>query len=390
MAVAISYPSALSFSGNVAPLVVAASGATAFVLKKNGVEILNEVYYPDNSGKFTVELKEIIDSVLYVGIPGGNMFQQLNAVGSFALYIDNILVCSFKAVKSGVDDLNPSATTFLRANFLTWQPQILKVKYNDPQWLTYYAGEDCRIRVMYYYTLNNLPQTQETTLYTMNAGKCYSLNMKYSHLRSYINPVTLKPYCIDVWVETLSGVKISYIQRYQLTDAYNRFDDLFLFENSLGGVDVIRFDGWMEARDDHKISTAVFNDVTKEYELEYNRIYSKNTGYIPTESFRKWALDFFSSINRFHIVNGLNKRILLPKFDTKNVIGELNDFSFEFAYSEEDKYEQYSRLTALAAVESDEITEAPEWEAPVVPPTPYSFSASFSKSFSSYTYAKVI
>jgi hypothetical protein len=359
----ISYPATLSFSGNVAPLVVSASGATSFVLKKNGIEMLNEVYFPDNSGKFKVDLKQLIDSTLSIDIPTVNMYQQLNAYATFTIFISNVLVHTFKVVKSGMDGILPAADTFFKGNFLTWQPQDMKVKYQEPQWLTYFATTECRIRVKYYYTLNNAAATQQTTLYTMSTGRCYSLNMKYSHLRGYMNPPTLKPYYIEVWAETLSGEKLSYVQRYQLTDAYDRFDDLFLFENSLGGVDVIRFNGWMENSDEHSVSTAVFNNITKEYELEYHRVFSKNAGYLNTETFRRWALDFFSTINRYHIVNGLNKRILLPKVDTKNTIGELNDFSFDFYYSEEDKYEQYSRLTELPAVETDELTVVPEWVA---------------------------
>jgi hypothetical protein len=358
--------------------------ATSFVLKKNGVEILNEVYYPDNTNRFKVELKEIIDSTLYISIPTNNMYQQLNAYSTFTIFIDNILSHTFIAVKSGMEGILPYASVFFKGNFLSWQPQLLKVKYQDPQWLTYYACVDCRIRVKYYYTVNNATATQETTLYTMNTGRCYTLNMKYSHLRGYMNPPTLKPTHIEVWAETLAGVKLSYVQRYQLTDAYDRFDDLFMFENSLGGMDVIRFNGWMENRDEHTVSTAVFNQLTKEYELEYNRVFNKNSGYIPTEAYRKWALEFFTTINRYHIADGLNKRIVVSKYDTKNTKGELNDFSFDFSYSEEDRYEQYSRMTTLPAVETDEVAVVPEWVASPVVITHGNLAALYSDSLITY------
>jgi len=361
MAVVISYPPALNFSANVAPLVVAAGGATAFVLKKDGYEILNEVYYPDNTGKFKVELKEIIDAVLWISIPGGINYSQTNAFANFTIYIDGILVCSFVCVKSGVDGVAPLAETFFKANFLTWQPQELKVNYEDTQYLTYFANEIINVKLKFYYLQNGVITSHIAQYGSFSGGDCYTFTMKYSYLRSKCLPTTLKPGIIEVWVENASGSRLSYIQRYVLEDKYNRFDDLFLFENSLGGLDVIRFTGWKESKDDHKISSAVFNNITKEYELDYSRIYSKNTGYIETEAYRKWALDFFSSVNRYHIDGGLNKRIFVQKFNTKNVVAELNDFSFDFSYSDKDKFEIYSRLSELPAIETDEFAVAPEW-----------------------------
>ncbi|MFZ4400908.1 MAG: hypothetical protein ACOYO1_12805 [Bacteroidales bacterium] len=388
MAIVISSPQTLSFSANVAPLVVAATTATSFVLKKNGVEILNEMYYPDNTGKFNVELKEIIDAVLLVSIPTGIIFTQINAVATFTIYINNVLQCSFDCVKSGIDGNPPSAINFFKANFLTWQPQELKVKYDDPQYLTYYATEIIIVKLNFFYFQSGVIASHIAHYGSFSAGDCYTFNMKYSYLRSKCIPTSLKPSFIEVWVENTSGVRLSYKQRYQLQDDYDRFDDLFLFENSLGGIDVIRFNGWMQGRDDHKISSAVFNGHTKEYDLEYMRIFSKNTGYISSETYRKWALDFFSCINRYHISEGQNKQIVLPKFETKNTKGELNDFSFEFYYSDKDKYESYSRLAALPSVEDDEMVIAPDWVNILPPVNPYSFNASFSKSFRSFNYAK--
>ena len=86
----------------------------------------------------------------------------------------------------------------------------------------------------------------------------------------------------------------------------------------------------------------------------------------------------------------MNKRILLPKVDTKNTIGELNDFSFDFYYSEEDKYEHYSRLTELPAVETDELAVVPDWvPSSVVITIPGSFADTFSSAFNITKYITV-
>ena len=84
------------------------------------------------------------------------------------------------------------------------------------------------------------------------------------------------------------------------------------------------------------------------------------------------------------MVNGVNKRILRPKVDTKNTIGELNDFSFDFYYAEEDKYEHYSRLTELPAVETDEVAVVPEWVASPVVITHGNLAALYSDSLITY------
>ncbi|MCX6231165.1 MAG: hypothetical protein NTZ33_06435 [Bacteroidetes bacterium] len=390
MAVIVSFPENLCFSANVAPLVVATNVATAFVLKKNGIEILNEIYYPDDTGIFSVELKNIIDSLLSVDIPTNAAFIQCNAVATFTLFVDNLLVHTFVCVKSGVDGTPPLAINFFKSNFLTWQPQTLKVKYEETQYLTYYATQNIVVKLKFYYYQDNLIISQAATYGSYSGGKCYSFYMKYSYLRSKLIPATIKPLYIDVWVVNSIGSILSYVQRYQLQDNYDCFDDLFMFENSLGGIDVIRFDGLMQARDEHKISSAVFNGITKDYDLEYCRIYSKNTGYISSEAHRRWALDFFSSINRYHISEGLYRQFVLSKFDTKNSKGELNEFNFEFYYAEKLKYELYSRLTDLPAVDSDELVVAPVWVAPVIPTVPYSFGHSFSASFSSYNHSITI
>ena len=66
----------------------------------------------------------------------------------------------------------------------------------------------------------------------------------------------------------------------------------YLFENSLGGLDTFRATGTNNLNAEHEHKIAEFGDVREEYQVDTERKYVKNTGYLD-EYFRHWLLDFF-------------------------------------------------------------------------------------------------
>ena len=50
-------------------------------------------------------------------------------------------------VRGGVANLADTASNWLKLHFLTWQPRVKPVTYYSPEWLTYYAVEECTAKL---------------------------------------------------------------------------------------------------------------------------------------------------------------------------------------------------------------------------------------------------
>jgi len=353
MAVILSGPPSLSLSASIPPFVIQATSETVVQLYKNGDILLNEKYYPDQSGTFVIDLRFIVDAVLSLNIPTANVFLQTEAFAEFKL-IAGSTSQTFTVVKSGIDEKYfQYALGFLKQNFLTNQPRTMWVKYDDPQYLTYYTTELSKLMVLFHYDGN----TQEVEIASMPSGSIYTVNVTFSYVRKKIVPVSLRPTHFDVYIKGQYNNYLSKKQRYILTDDYDEFDDLFLFENSKGGLDTIRFCGTLESKDDHKTEIAEFTDQSREFDFEFSRIYTKYSGKLDSELLRVWASEFLTSTNRYHYFGKKYKRIIVQKFDSKAIKGELNDFSFDFFYSDVAKYTPVQADTDL--LEPETLVPAP-------------------------------
>jgi hypothetical protein len=161
------------------------------------------------------------------------------------------------------------------------------------------------------------------------------------------------PYYIDVWIEDEGQDIKTYKQRYVLTADHHEFDDLFGFENSLGGYDIIRFTGEKVSNINHEFKSAVFLNENLEYDIIPGKSYDKSSGYFKNGYELLWSSDFLSSVNRYHYLNGFPVRIRIESFEASSVSTELNHFSFKYSYSKQSRYldnnsivEQISALMA--------------------------------------------
>lgn len=324
MALVTTIPS-ISFSRNFPVLTVEAEGVTAIVLKKAAEVVLNELYYPDDTGIFTIDLADLLTSLLTIEIPTTTLQEQSGAVSQFTLSIGETDY-TFTVLKGGVKDGVADMVAFVGENLLTWQPQVKKVKIDDQEFITFYAAEASLVWAKAWF-LNN----QVITVGSMVGGKCYTIDTTFNRLRSLFLPGYL-PQMIDVWIEDRNNVK-TWVQRYQLTDDHHEFDDLFLFENSLAGLDTIRFTGLRQERDEHELSSAKFDLETRDYYLEFNRVLNKTTGYFETRAASDWAREFFASVNRWWYQDGKWKRITVLKWEVVRTHNEINAYSFDFALS---------------------------------------------------------
>lgn len=352
--VIISQPAALNLSGNLADILISSQDVCEFALYQDNKLILQEKYYPDENAEILIELKDEIDNLLSVTVPGlttGNLFQE-KSISNFRAEINvlddsDIEEVSFKVIKGGIDLGNLAIEDFLKKNFLTWQPQQKQVKLDDPEWLSYYATAFSNVKIKGYFP--GIDPVTSDLLSIAQATLC-SFSVKYSTLVTKFPDI---PKYIDVWIEQF-GEKVSFTQRYVLSSRVDEFDDLFVFENTLGGVDTIRFNGQIEENQEYKFENALFKKQNRDYYVEPNPVFTKNSGIFSSERERQWSLEFFSSLQKFHINSGKLKQVRVIKHTLESVRGNIADYDFDFTWTEQTKYLNLTRLEDLPELEIPE------------------------------------
>jgi len=299
------------------------------LLQKNGATVLEESYINGPTGSFDLKLKSVLHSLLTAQVPTAAAIEEITgSVAEFSLTIDVEAPVVFKAIKGGVDIDNYAlqanyAGAFLKSRFLTWQPAVKKVSSLANQYLTYYSTARCTL------TYQVLPTNTVYDTIIFDAGKQYRIN------------VGALPYAetgitgIKLWTVFLDD-STSQVQEYSIEAPMSETTDLFLFENSLGGIDTAEFTGSITEMDDHDIQKAVINDEMQEYDITPLRTFKKNTGFIATEAERLWLRDFFSSLQKWHYTGGRLRKLYVKSWENESERGELNSYSFTFAYAKDD------------------------------------------------------
>lgn len=333
----------IMLSGNFPEEVTFQRDTAIVLIYMNGQLLLEEEYESGSNNVITLRLRELLDSQLKTIIPlAGDIIEQTESVANFSIHIPTgagTQLKTFRLVKGGIDSEMTDPASFLRGNFLTWKPRVKKVKFLDPQWLTYYAIGEARLCIQAtYLEADDLITSDPTLLYELPYGKKSTLNVKFQRLWEQFAQETRSPYYIDCWIEDEGKDVLTYKQRYVLTDQFHEFDDLFCFENSLGGVDVIRFTGETEHSINHEFRNAQFLESTQEYGITFNQVYEKSTGFFRNGYEMLWTNDFLSSINRCHYIAGIPVKIVLRSIEAKSVKTEINHYVFSFNHSKQSKY----------------------------------------------------
>ena len=176
----------------------------------------------------------------------------------------------------------------MKSHFLTWQPKVKEVTYYSPEWLTYYAISDCTVKAKATFPDNS---SSTTSLKGMTAGECVTLNLQYAIVAKLFG--NKYPSYLEVYAEA-GGARLSVSQFYKFTDIHSEDEQWFLFENSLGGMDTYRAHGVNRLQAEHGHLIAELDENLSEYNVETDRKFVKNTGFLDDYS-RRWLLDFFPS-----------------------------------------------------------------------------------------------
>ena len=327
MSVIIQQPDTLSFSGNLKPFLITSSVEVLFQLYQGTVLVLSEKYQPLANNLLTIDLKAIIDKLLSITLPGSALItDQTTGYDDFTANIDSLTSIFFRVIKGGVFEIDELASVFVDNHFLTWQIQDKRILQHQPEWLTVYTNGIRNFKATAYY----LDGTDATILLTtLEAEKLLAVDVSWASINALF--IKKNPIAWDVWFEDIAGTRLSYIQRYCLHNP-DQEERIFIWANTLGGIDTITFTG--SAEDDRKLEhqIAEYTDESlSQYQIDKKREIKQSTGYLTIEE-KRWVEDFFYSQRRFYIdVDGVIRAIVIAS--SKLVDSTADDlFDYEFSY----------------------------------------------------------
>lgn len=359
-AVIVKQPDSISMSGNLSPLVVQTAEALPVFLTVGGEILLTETYYPGDGNLVEVDFRDVVESCLAFSFPDKDIFTQPTLARTFTVLFGAAQTVTFTAVRSGKAHLNESASSFLKGNFLTWQPTTKYVTYYSPEWLTYFAVESCSIVLKAYFSGG---ETQLISLTSLSAGSCVTVNLQYAVVCGKLS--NRRPMYYDVWAQGSSGARLTYIQRYMASAPQSPDESWYLFENSLGGLDSLRAYGSLDFAPKFEHQIAQTSDGLQEYRIDTSRVYTRYTGYLnPAEA--KWLQDLFSARQKYAYTHSGYYRIVFTSSDGAYSGADMpSSYSFSYRFAEDDPFLDIQRDEDLP--ENIEIA-LPDQEAFFLPP----------------------
>lgn len=357
--VIVKQPDSISMSGNLSPLVVQTAEALPLSLLVDGDIVLSETYHPGNGNLIQIDFRDVVESYLSFSFPSDDVYKQPTLARTFNAMFDGHTV-SFTVVRSGKAHLNESASSFLKGNFLTWQPTTKYVTYYSPEWLTYYAVESCSIVLKAYFSGG---ETQQITVASLSSGNCVTVNLQYAVVCGKLS--NRRPMYYDVWAQGSSGARLTYIQRYMASAPQSQDESWYLFENSLGGLDSLRAYGSLDFAPEFEHQIAQTSDGLQEYRIDTSRVYTRYTGYLnPAEA--KWLQDLFSARQKYAYTHSGYYRIVFTSSDGAYSGADMpSSYSFSYRFAEDDPFLDIQRDEDLP--ENIEIA-LPDQEAFFLPP----------------------
>lgn len=330
----IQKPDNLCLSRNIPKVIVSSEDVFSFELKKGEDVLFSASYTPDKNNRAEIDIREIVHTSLSFTLKEQTTsYVQSNLVADFTISLNSgELTASFRAIRAGVDRSSVDAAIFLKANFLTWQPQVKKVTYSTPEYLTFYAVSDCVVRLKAYFNEGEETTSEEIELYNASAGSAYTLPMEYAVIAAKFD--SQFPSFYDVWVEDTVGARLTYVQRYVASDILSEREHWILFENSLGGIDTIRAYGQCDFTADHTHNIAVIDEVSTEYSVDTERIFEKSTGYLTPQE-RTWLLDFLPSAQKYIFAGNALRPIVVTEDNTAYTEEDLpSEYTFSYKYAD--------------------------------------------------------
>ena len=353
MTTIIQKPDTLSLSRNLKELIISTSSEISLQLLKGDSLLLEETYLPDVNNRVHVDLADIVTSTLSLTMPSGDAVStsQSSVYSDFTVKVDGTSVAEFTAVRSGVERFSDTAANFLTANWLTWQPQVKEVLHDQPEWLTYYpASGSCACYARFYYTDGTSGEIK-----VCDVSQCVSINTRFSKLWALDESGKERYGVIDVYIKDAQGLRLTYVQRYVLC-SQGALDEVYLCENSLGGLDTFRFYGDRKLVPEIGYTSLLLDNSYTAADPDLSRKWSQNTGML-TGRECEWCWELFRSSAAYHLYRGAILPIVLDASSVeKSAMSVLAAYSFDYRYA--------SDLGLLNVVRSENLPEVVEISGP--------------------------
>ena len=341
-------PDSLSLTGSMNHFIISSSQEVTFVLKyaDSNEIIVQHIYTPNKAKRIEIDLENIITPLLSFQLQESTtIYRQPNIAREFLVNLIEDKTAAqeswqFTVLRAGIDNFADTASDWLKRNFLTWQPTVKPVTYYTPEFLSYYAVEDCVVKCRAYVEENGSYVQSDLVLGNLSHGKVWTMPMQYGVIAGKLGKM---PSYYDVWVEDPAGTRLTYIQRYYASDIRSEEEQWVLFENSLGGIDTFRAYGDAENTAKHTHNVAEIENDLEEYRVDTVREYKKNTGFLSKDE-RKWLLDFFPSLGKFLYTGNYVRRIVVTESDVSWQTKDLpSSYTFTYKYADARPYLNITR-----------------------------------------------
>ena len=341
-------PDSLSLTGSMNHFIISSSQEVTFVLKYADTNeiIVQHIYTPNKAKRIEIDLENIVTPLLSFQLQESTtIYRQPNIAREFLVNLIEDKTAAqelwqFTVLRAGIDNFADTASSWLKRNFLTWQPTVKPVTYYTPEFLSYYAVEDCVAKCRAYVEENGSYVQSDLVLGNLSHGKVWTMPMQYGVIAGKLGKM---PSYYDVWVEDAAGTRLTYIQRYYASDIRSEEEQWVLFENSLGGLDTFRAYGDAENTAKHTHNVAEIENDSEEYRVDTVREYKKNTGFLSKEE-RKWLLDFFPSLGKFLYTGNYVRRIVVTESDVSWQTKDLpSSYTFTYRYADARPYLNITR-----------------------------------------------
>lgn len=341
-------PDSLSLTGSMNHFIISSTQEVTFILKyaDSNEIIVQHTYTPNKAKRIEIDLENIITPLLSFQLQESTtIYRQPNIAREFLVNLIEDKTAAqeswqFTVLRAGIDNFADTASSWLKRNFLTWQPTVKPVTYYTPEFLSYYAVEDCVAKCRAYIEENGSYIQTDIELGNLSHGKVWTMPMQYGVIAGKLSKM---PSYYDVWVEDTAGTRLTYIQRYYASDIRSEEEQWVLFENSLGGIDTFRAYGDAENTAKHTHNVAEIENDSEEYRVDTVREYKKNTGFLSKEE-RKWLLDFFPSLGKFLYTGNYVRRIVVTESDVSWQTKDLpSSYTFTYKYADARPYLNITR-----------------------------------------------
>ncbi len=341
-------PDSLSLTGSMNHFIISSTQEVTFILKyaDSNEIIVQHTYTPNKAKRIEIDLENIITPLLSFQLQESTtIYRQPNIAREFLVNLIEDKTAAqeswqFMVLRAGIDNFADTASSWLKRNFLTWQPTVKPVTYYTPEFLSYYAVEECVAKCRAYIEENGSYIQSDLVLGNLSHGKVWTMPMQYGVIAGKLGKM---PSYYDVWIEDAAGTRLTYIQRYYASDIRSEEEQWVLFENSLGGIDTFRAYGDAENTAKHTHNVAEIENDSEEYRVDTVREYKKNTGFLSKEE-RKWLLDFFPSLGKFLYTGNYVRRIVVTESDVSWQTKDLpSSYTFTYKYADARPYLNITR-----------------------------------------------